>query len=42
MGFPEDSQVYYMEFEKEPEPQPQEESKGFFQRIREWIQGIVG
>ena len=42
MGFPEDSQVYYMEFEKEPEPQPQEESKGFFQRIQEWIQGIVG
>ena len=44
MGFPEDSQVYYMEFEEEPaqEPLTQEQSKGFFQRIQEWIQGIVG
>ena len=44
MGFPDDAQVYYIEFEEQQDAQQQaaEPESNIFQRIQEWILEIVG
>ena len=44
MGFPSDSQVYYVELEQEQAVQQVtvEQESGFFQRVQEWFLGIAG
>ena len=44
MGFPDDAQVYYIEFEEQQDAQQQAAEPGpnIFQRIQEWILEIVG